>query len=161
MNRYFYVPVIENCILHDGISLGDHLKMIDPELYEREAKYFGPFDGRFFNGIEQAKNMNNDRRNRKTDQMFKEKSFPRFMVFVFNEDCFYELASEVEVDAISFDALKNYEVLGMDVIDVFTDNPKYTPSARNFFDSYEHLKKQNNSTEARPKQLKKGSFFKR
>ena len=161
MNRYFYVPVIENCILHDGISLCDHLKMVAPDLYEREDKYFGPFDGRFFNGIEKAKEMNSDRKNKKTDQMFKERSFPRFMVIVFNEDHFYELASEVEVDAISFDTLKNYEVLGMDVIDVFTDNPNYTPSARNFFDSYERLKKQNDSEKENPKQLKRGSFFKR
>ena len=49
----------------------------------------------------------------------------------------------------------------MDVIDVFTDNPNYTPSARNFFDSYERLKKQNDSEKENPKQLKRGSFFKR
>jgi len=161
MNRYFYVPVIDNCISHDGISLSEHLKIVDLELFERENKFFGPFDGSFFNGIQEVKKMNSDYHNKKTDQLFKSRSIPRFIVIVFNEDGLYELASEERIDSISLDYLKQYEVFGMDVIDVFTENPDYTFSAKNFFDSYNKEKNQKDSDEVQPKKLTKLPFFKR
>ena len=76
-------------------------------------------------------------------------------------DGLYELASEERIDSISLDYLKQYEVFGMDVIDVFTENPDYTFSAKNFFDSYNKEKNQKDSDEVQPKKLTKLPFFKR
>lgn len=154
MNRYFYVPAMDPFVSHEGVSLRDHMKVVDPELYKREIKYFNELcDFAFEDGILRAKRLRNaDAHNQKTDKLYRERLLPRFFVLVYRDGTLYELASEVEMDSISLDLLQNFEVLGSSVVDVFIDNPDYTPSARNFFDIYE--KNKDRLTEKKDESLK-------
>ena len=142
MNRYFYVPVMDACVKHEGVSLRDHLRVVDSELFDRECRYFNELcDFSFEDGIMKAKNIKNaDRQNSRTSKLYQERLLPRFLVLVSSGSRLYELASEVDMDPISLGMLQNFEISGFSVIDVFMDNPEYTPCARNFFDIYEQNK---------------------
>ena len=142
MNRYFYVPVMDACIKHDGVTLRDHLRVVDPELYERECRYFNELcDFPFEDGVLFAKKLRKaDRHNAKTDRLFRERDLPRFLVIVYSKGRLYELSTEEEFDLTSLGDLQCFETVGLSVVDIFCDNPSYTPCARNFFQTYEENK---------------------
>lgn len=165
MNRYFYVPVMDPCVMHDGVTLRDHLKVVDYELYSRECKYYDDFsDFSFEDGILNAERIRNaNKQNRKTDTLFRERNIPRFMVIVNSGERFYELASEVTIEPIDIDMLESFAITGLDVVEVFYKNPMYTPNARNFFESYEKNKEKLDElidTSFKGKILRKVSEFK-
>jgi len=142
MNRYFYVPVMDSCIKHDGVALRDHLRVVDKELYESECDYFDmTYDLEFDDGLLNSYRFNKaDRMNQKIEDMYEERNLPRSIVIVYNDGRFYEMASEEEIDPIELGNIGSFEILGVEVVEVFMDHPKYTPYARNFFDMYEKKK---------------------
>ncbi len=166
MNRYFYVPVMDPCVMHDGVSLRDHIRVVDPEIYERECKYFNDLcDFSFERGILHAKKLiNAERGNKKTDTLYRERVLPRFLVLVYGDGRFYELSSMEEIDPISLGNISCFEIMGVDVVDVFIDNPNYSPSAKRFFDIYhanKHLLEEPEKKTAKQKVFQKLPFFRK
>lgn len=138
MNRYFYVPVTSELVKHDGISLLDHLKMVDKELYYRsmaEAS-FEKLDTPQYEHLVTTKNM------------FKAKVLPERVIIVDSDNYGrYELVSMEFVEVSSMEELESYEVTGYDVVDIFDDYPSYTDCALNFFDVYSSKKEEKEAYE--------------
>lgn len=127
MNRYFYVPVTSNLVMHDGTSLANHLKMIDLELYNRGT-------------VDDCSSINGNGYAIQTGVMYRERLLPERVVVVSGgANYFYELVSEEVVSVESIDMLLPYEVTGLDVLDVFYSNPEYKHEVWNFFDSYKKI----------------------
>ena len=162
MNRYYFVPVMDDKILHDGVSLRDHLKVVDKDLYDEEKKIFDDFyEDSYYDGLIQARMYRySTRRSERAEKKFKDKDVPRFLAIVFNsEKGFYELSSEVSIDPVNRDNIACYEISGIDLVEAFIDYPTYTPITRSFFDAYE--KNKGMLDEKKPKSLGKFSFFRR
>lgn len=126
MNRYFYVPVTSCLVKHDGASLLKHLKMIDEELYTRGSA--DSYD---------AQNALQFQYLVETDGMYKERLMPKGVVIVTNDfRTYYEVVSGEIFQIDSIDDILPYEVSGMDVVDIFAEDPEYKYCVVNFFDQY-------------------------
>lgn len=130
MNRYFYVPVTSCLVKHDGTSLLNHLKMIDMELYTR-----GSIDSYDAHNILQFQYIV------ETDTMYKERLMPKGVVVVTKDNnFFYELATGEIFEIDSIDHILPYEVSGLDVVDIFCEEPEYKCCIMNFFELYSNKK---------------------
>lgn len=149
MNRYFYVPVMDSHIKHDGLSLRDHLKVVDYELFERECKHGESTENYSF----LDEDLSRQRRNNKVlsscelNKIYQERMIPRSLVLVFSDEGFYELATNENMDPISEDYLLNFEMDGESVVDVFVDNSDYAVHAENFFQIFQEKKDSSDSKE--------------
>ena len=135
MNRYFYVPVMDSRIMHDGVSLRDHLRVVDPELFDRECK-MGFEMGRIHDNPIAKKKSDGDYYDKQTDEMFRERMLPRNLLLVLNEYGLSEVGSNACISSVPDEVLKPYEVDGEFVVDVYVDNIDYSVHAMNFFDVY-------------------------
>lgn len=135
MNHYFFVPVTHQTIKHDGVSLLDHLSMIDSELYQRSVCSFEERVSRdILHGFTEE-----------TRQKFAEKLLPTILIVVQGENGkFYELATREAIQMTTIDTFCEKEVLGVDVADYFYLNPDYVASALHFFDAYDEKKRKMN-----------------
>lgn len=126
MNRYFYVPVTSCLVNHDGTSLLNHLKMVDEELYTRgSSDSYDAQDALQFQYLVE------------TDMMYKERLMPKGVVIVTNDfRSYYEVVSGEMFQIDSIDDIILYEVSGMDVVDIFAEDPEYKCCIINFFDKY-------------------------
>ncbi|MBR6137921.1 MAG: hypothetical protein IKQ06_07180 [Bacilli bacterium] len=142
MNRYYYVSVMDSCIQHDGVSLRDHLRVIDPNLFDKECVLLeeecnletepGILSNAMLRHVERFEE--------KIEAQYEENQIPRHLVIVYNDGRFYELSSEEEVDPVILSDLKHNEMLGVEVVELFMDQPKYAGYARRFFQLYKENK---------------------
>ena len=165
MNRYFYIPVMDSIVKHEGVSLQDHLRVVDEELFNRELRCYEDMrDMSSDDGILKAKLLKNSSRySQKTEERYREKKVPRNLVLVLSEEGFYELASEVPMDPIDMSLIEPFEISGVDVVDVFFEHQAYTPVARKFFLQYEKNKsllEERQDTSLKGKILQKIPFLK-
>ncbi len=135
MNHYFYVPVMSQDIGFDGVSLREHLQVVDSELFEKErsisylVSQANPSKMKERISLEVALN-----------QEFEERQYPRYMILVLNEGRVYELASLKDVDSFLDNPAYINEITGEDVVNLFSKGEKYSELIHHFFDSYERRK---------------------
>ena len=145
MNRYFYVPVTNSSLSHDGASLASHLKVIDDELFRRgSVDTYNAKDAQQYQYIVE------------TGEMYHERMLPDRIVIA-TDDCifFYEISSEEPIQIESIESILPCEVSGLDVVDIFTDNPNYRCSVLNFFQAYaKAIDEENNSRGAQKGKIK-------
>lgn len=156
MNRYFYVPVTNSIVKHDGTSLLGHLKMIDMDLYNRGS--VDSYDAQ--NALQYQYIV-------ETDMMYKERLLPKGVVIVSKDNnFFYELVSGEVFEVDSIDSVLPYEVSGMDVVEIFTEDPEYKTCVLNFFQIFSSKKLENfnnkkEKVDKRKKKFKILEFLKR
>lgn len=143
MNRYFYVPVMESCLQHDGVSMREHLRIVDPEIYQREKDYKMAFSSLSF---EEGK-LPADAVEKVCLQdhvlhlLYHSRTLARHLILVQGDSgALYELASLEAMDPINLQKLEAYEISGEDVVELFMEHHDYVESAVNFFDTYEKKK---------------------
>lgn len=132
MNRYYYVPVMDEHIRCNGVSLRDHLRVVDYDLFDRESNSEKEENFSFRERILGKKGS--------IDDVYLDRMIPRRIVLVSSPDGFYELATKRFFDTVSKSYLKNFEVSGEAVVDVFVDNLDYSIHVENFFQMYEQNK---------------------
>lgn len=126
MNHYYYVPVTSDEVKHVGISLADHLKVVDQELYERGEveKTFTDYDPVELDHMAITKKLYNER------------MLPEKLIIVEDENGFYELASMQRIQISSKEYLSLFEVTGFDILEIYDETNEYKARTLNFFDIY-------------------------
>ena len=150
MNHYYFIPVTHSTIQHDGVTLLEHLSMVDSELYQRSVCGIEErVSSDVLHGYEEI-----------TRKKFSEKLIPRELIVVQNENGqFYELASCEVIQMTQIDTFCEKEVLGSEVADYFYFHPEYVPSVLHFFDTYYDKKREQKMEKPKSEPSKKKKFF--
>lgn len=142
-NRYYYVPVVARRVFLEDHSLMDVTAIVDEQLSLREEnRVILTYE----NSSEKDQNLSVtqdiiDKYNSETSLLYKEKGLPERIVIVQNDKGTYELASEVELSAPNQSYLDCFEVSGIDVVDIFYEQPNYPEMANKYFKIYNKKKR--------------------
>lgn len=137
MNKYYLVPVTASAVKFENTGLRNILKIVDPELSERENERL---EFKYGNDFSEYTREESELLLKKitdgTSAMFKMRNIPEKLVVVRNESSIYELGTKLPITVENDSYLEVFEVSGEKIVDFFVENDDYSEQAANFFQSF-------------------------
>ena len=143
MKKYYYVPVTSGNVKHDGITLKEHLKYVDYELYNRECDFLEFVYGRIFSIVPKGMELNKiiEKQREEDEILYKEHFIPDRLIIVKDEDNYYELVSNEKIERPNLLFIDSYEIKESQVQRIMEEDPEYQKKVIQFFHTYQNRTK--------------------
>ncbi|MBQ3306811.1 MAG: hypothetical protein IJG68_01300 [Bacilli bacterium] len=138
MKKYYCIPITNSYVFHSGLSLKDHLMIVDYPLYIRDASFKEFFYGRIYCDIptnQEFENMINKEKEYMSEA-FKEKNLPESIIAVSEGNDLYEISSKEKLQSTSSLLDMTFGITEEKAKEYLMDNPDYGVKVRNFFEKY-------------------------
>lgn len=136
MNKYYFVPVNDCAITHDGLNLRDHLWFVDKELYVSDCTFREFVYGEIFESLN-SEGLQEIKKEQELEfaALCEEKGIPQNILLVNDGKDLYEVTTKENFKDINDYMLEGYQINPEDALK-YAQEQEYRQQAKDFFKKY-------------------------
>ncbi len=138
MKKYYFIPTTATTVKHNGMTLKEHLKYIDTDLYNRERDFLEFVYGRIFYLVPKGNELNEiiEKQRREDKIIYKEHFVPDRLIIVQEDNKYHELASYEPIEVPDELFINSYEITEKEVQKIINEDDDYSAKTISFFHTF-------------------------